>query len=614
MSMKKIALIFALLSLSVGVFARPAVNKPVVYTQPDGSTITVLLRGDERAHWMTDMDGNHLGVGVDGFIRPVSREESIVRTHLQRSAAAAGAARKAASPVQPARRFPTRTDNFGTKRALVIMVNFSNLSFKNSADDLSSMLNEEGYSVNNGTGSVRDFYIDNSHGLFTPEFDVYGPYKVDSRYNSFGDGTSNTEDAFFQACKLAEDDVDFSKYDSDGDGIVDFIAFFYAGYNQAEGGAYGTIWPHQWNMQWAGGSYASTKFDGVKLGNYFCTSEFYGSTGSKLCTIGTTCHEFAHALGLPDLYDSDYDTNGSSCAMVNFSSMCSGADLNDGRTPVYFTVFERIMLGWVDEDEALVPFAEEGIVNIPPVYEDRCYLSSTTASGEFFLYEYRDGTKYDKYLPKGMVVYHIDQSSRKVTIENAYGNKVQVSASELWSDWISTNAINESGSHPCCYAVCAADPDDLLHGFTYFPSYGGYYLTGNDAEYVFPCKYAGTTINSYVAKDWNGQYSSFRLSNIACSTGAVSMKVSFFDDSEQQLPDLGYNYIVPPLSSRAGESMTLMVHEGGKASITKTVWFVDGARADGEAITLTGREQKITASLTLSDGSSETIELVVNPR
>ena len=42
--------------------------------------------------------------------------------------------------------------------------------------------------------------------------------------------------------------MDFSIYDTDNDGVVDNIYFFYAGYAEADGGPANSIWPHSWNI------------------------------------------------------------------------------------------------------------------------------------------------------------------------------------------------------------------------------------------------------------------------------------------------------------------------------------------------------------------------------
>ena len=95
-------------------------------------------------------------------------------------------------------------------------------------------MNEPGYSVNGGTGSARDYYYDNSHGAFEPVFDVYGPVQLDKPYSYYGENYWNGDDkrpeeAIIDGCKKLDADIDFSRYDNDGDGKVDLVFMYYAG-------------------------------------------------------------------------------------------------------------------------------------------------------------------------------------------------------------------------------------------------------------------------------------------------------------------------------------------------------------------------------------------------
>lgn len=45
------------LFMCLNVFAVPANTKPITITQPNGKTLTFVLKGDERVHWYETMDG-----------------------------------------------------------------------------------------------------------------------------------------------------------------------------------------------------------------------------------------------------------------------------------------------------------------------------------------------------------------------------------------------------------------------------------------------------------------------------------------------------------------------------------------------------------------------------
>ncbi len=582
--------------------ARPATRQPIQLTQPDGSVVTVRLHGDEYHHWMTDLDGNLLKMDVRGYLRPATAAEIAPTDRVRQMRQRAHAARKAPATMASNGYFPTRSDNIGVKRGLVIMLEYKDLTWKYSAQDLSRMMNEEGYSVNGAYGSVRDFYMENSDGQFRPEFDVYGPYKVNYSYKQFEDGVTGVEACFVSACKAANDDVDFARYDQDGDGFVDLIAFFYPGYNYAESSQTGTIWPHQYTLEYE----TSTRYDGVRLGNYFCTSEFSGASGKTLCSIGTTCHEFGHSLGLPDFYDTNYSTNGSTHAMSAFSVMDSGADVQAGRSPVHFTVMERVMLGWISESEAIQDIVYNGVTSLPPVYENHCLRTKTTREGEFFLYEFRDGTRCDRGLEPGMVVYHIDMSNRTVKVTDDYGNTYTYTASSLWKNWEESNSINANGSHPCGYVIPAPSPGTLNYTVANSVIYGG----NLENRMSFP---GLSGVTKYTAKDWDGVSSPIQLSDIAIADGVLTFTVSGGEDPEEEIyPDLGYNYIIPTESYVAGERFFLKVNTTAAGRKPSSVtWYVDGSKYNDDVLILKKGTQTVTARLAFSNGTEDVIDLVI---
>ena len=72
------------------------------------------------------------------------------------------------------------------------MLNFKHLLLNKLFNDL---LNQKGYSANGGTGSVRDYYRDNSYGQFDPEFVVVGPYNLGKPMAYYGKNDAYGNDA-----------------------------------------------------------------------------------------------------------------------------------------------------------------------------------------------------------------------------------------------------------------------------------------------------------------------------------------------------------------------------------------------------------------------------------
>ncbi len=517
--MKRYILIALFLVLTQALFAVPASRKPFQYTQPDGSVLLLTNHGDEFCHWTTDPSGRILEMGEDGFYRPMS-EQALLRRR------AAGRARR--DLADQARRHRISSANSGERRFLVILVEFKDLHFKTASPKtaFSNQMNQVGYSTGGATGSVRDYYVDNSLNKFTPVFDVYGPTEVSNNYSYYGkdvgaEGQDNApEVAFQEACKKLDGEIDFSKYDSDNDGEVDVVFFYYAGYNQAEGASSNTIWPHEWEMGESSMlSDSQRRFDEKYVNTYSCTSELTGTSGSVMAGIGTACHEFGHALGLPDLYDTDYETNGSTSAVSYFSAMDAGSYANEGRTPPYFGSVERYMMGWMDFPDAL---EYTGDYTLSPIQENKAYYTPTTTEGEYFVYECRTGTGWDRYIPSGMLVFHYDRSSTLVSVprydyEGNFSGYQNVTARQLWENWEETNAINENGSHPCYYVVCAGDQSnrDLE---VYYDSY---------MSDLAMCPFPGSrNVRSFTPKDWKGRNTGYSLSNISANSSQVTFSLT----------------------------------------------------------------------------------------
>lgn len=540
--MKKVLAVLALLCGALSIAsAVPAYPGKIRVTQPDGSVVTIQLHGDEWFHYVTDESGRVIARDESGFWQlseMPSAEQWEQASRMRRSAGAqrAQAARKASALTR------------GTHRIPVILVAFEDTEFviDDPRNAFSDLLNQDGYSANGGTGSVHDYYYENSHGLYDPVFDVYGPVTLPNPRDSYA---NNAGGALLEACRQLNSTVDFSSYDSDGDGYVDMTLMYYAGYNQAESADETTIWPHQSSV------YSNTRFDGKYLGTYFCTSELRGSWGTQMCGIGTTTHEFAHSLGLPDFYDTDYYTNGKAGALYSYSLMCSGSYNNNGRTPPYLNAEELIMLGWMD---GLTEITRKGTLTLGPVQDRMAYMTPTSTPDEYFLFECRNKTGWDRYLPAGgLLVYHVDKSSRKVTvIETDYTGKqysLDYMASKLWSEWVYSNAVNENGSHPCFYLIPSSSQNSLNFSLS--------------EDYIpFPGRKG---ITSYTPKDWEGVDSDYRFTDISYNNSQVTMQVGY-----TTAPGVSGTVMNTSIKPVRGARVTLRTAAGAELS---AVTGVDGA-------------------------------------
>lgn len=348
---KRIATLFLLCIIATASYAVPARPGWQTKTQPDGTTIEVRLTGDEFHHYWQDRNGNVVKCDSLGYWHVVESQPTpaTIKARRQASRMLQSRPNKAVGSVNLA------------PRGLVILVNFSDSKFANANNQtaMNELMNSDNYTYNGATGSVRKFFSDQSDGQYKPDFDVIGPVTLSKNVAYYGSNDASGNDVLpgdmvVEACSIANASygVDFTQYDNDGDGYVDFVYLIYAGKGEADGGADETIWPHNWDLESAyyydNCNYNKNKrrFDGKYINNYACSGELDGSSG-KRAGIGTIAHEFGHVIGLPDLYDIDYGQNyDNEMTPGSWHIMDGGSYNNDGKTPPNYTIYDKYFLGW----------------------------------------------------------------------------------------------------------------------------------------------------------------------------------------------------------------------------------------------------------------------------
>jgi len=428
--MKKILLSLVVMTISLASMAMPARRVFHDYQQPDGSVLTLTLAGDEFAHWYEDAQGTVYYEEAEGVFAPAA----VTRTEQHARRAAAAQQRRAKTDVG--------TSPYPAPRGLLILANFSDVSFKstNDHDVMDSLINAVDCQVNGGYGSAAQYFKDQSAGQYQPVFDVYGPVTLSNKQSYYGQNDSQgndkyATDAVIEACILANgqySDLDFANYDWNNDGYVDFVYVIYAGKGEADGGAASTIWPHNYSVQtiiqYKGyGTYSvysksDTKLDGKYLDNYAMSQELNGYSGSRTGN-GVFCHEFGHVIGLPDFYDTEYGTNYSSKLTPNEWDVMDGGGYNgDGHCPPNYSAWEKYFMGWITPENlgsegALLTLYANGTAE-HNVYQINTSgnLEKATKEGLNYYIENRQKDGWDTYLPaSGMLIWKVNFSSSKWT-------------------------------------------------------------------------------------------------------------------------------------------------------------------------------------------------------
>lgn len=435
------------LATSISVYAIPAYPYPVKLTMPDGSTLTIVGHGDEFRHYATTADGYTIVRGEDMFYHYAAIEngelvptamvahDEEVRTFAERNFLAER--EKYLMPSNETKRIArlqekeevkrriTTSDNY---KGLVVLVNYTDRKFRLGTEALShfnDMMNADGWTSYQDlgrtfmvTGSVRDYFRDNSYGRFNPTFDVVGP--VDINYNStYCRGGNNMGYILNSIINTIDGSVDFSKYDSDGDGVVDMVYFIFAGYPSSNmGNNSNYLWPHASDL----GYYIGNKKDGKYLGRYACSTELYGweSQGNQeLNGIGTICHEFSHVLGYMDHYDT---ADGGHETPNSWDVMDDGSyNGNYMSCPAGYNAYERYTGGFLAPTRLTLNDDGEVFTMGNLQENEAAYLIKTPVAKEFFLLENRQKVKWDASLPgHGMLVWRVDSTN----INRWYNNQV----------------------------------------------------------------------------------------------------------------------------------------------------------------------------------------------
>ncbi len=433
--MKRFSLSLAFVLLAaVAARAVPAKKGVSRTAELSGGEVALTLCGDEYAHWWADDSGNVYTIDDSGRAALVSSDafNNLLakgkRAKIERNARRQKRLNGVSSPGQSTnisragQLTTTKQAYSGTKRGLVILVNFNDLSMTSSTaqDDFNRMFNEAGYSENNHIGSVADYFSDQSYGQFNIEFDVVGPVTVSQNYAYYGQNDSYGDDLYpctmvAEACRLVDDDVDFSNYDWDGDGEVEQVFIVYAGYGENAGAPATTIWPHEWTLgegyYYDDGEGALT-LDGVTIDTYAAACELAGTTGSTLAGIGVACHEFSHCLGFPDFYDTSYSGGWGMQAWDLLDSGSYNGPRYMGEVPTGYTSYERWQAGWLSPtalSDGTTVSAMQPLGNAPEAY----VLYNDNDSNEFYLFENRASDRWFGYItnfaaPSGLLVLHVD--------------------------------------------------------------------------------------------------------------------------------------------------------------------------------------------------------------
>lgn len=518
--------------------AVPADPTPSKVTQPDGTTLTVVLHGDEFLNYLTTSDGYTVVKNKAGYFTyarldgnqlvagdRIARDNRTAADNAYLAALPKGL--KSKSMVERGSKMLNHRNevlrgighgghmDYSKFRGLIVLINYTDRKFDDYVpsnytpqDFYEQMINGhdyKGFTLPAGTkvecmGSVRDYYYDNSFQQFDPHFDILGP--VDVPFACTDAHQFNCDSIFFAALEALDPEVDFSQYDTDEDGTADMVFFLVAGHGSdysANNRDY--LWPHMKDFT------DSPVLDGVNFKLYACSTNMIGEENeyyivyNNVAGIGTICHEFSHCLGLPDFYDTDSDGSGgvNHAYPLTWSIMASGFKNNNGRNPAGYSLYERYALGFAQP--TLID--AEGTIELPALEKSNMgYRLNTANENEFFLIENRQRIKWDKNLPgPGMLIFRVDSTNVEVWENNLVNANPNHNYYELLR--ANFNGMNDS-------------PRDPFPGTTNVTSI--------------------TNATQPSLRTWDGKLSHYALMNIAEADSIITFDV-IIDKSKSSIED-----------------------------------------------------------------------------
>jgi immune inhibitor A len=293
-----------------------------------------------------------------------------------------------------------------TLHCLMILVDFSDMPSTQGRNTRPGEFDTLAFSEGLRTpGSMNDYYLETSYGQVCLTGQITQWYRMPETYayyvdgqRGFGSYPNNAQGLTEDAVAAADPDINFDLYDNDDDGYVDALFVVHAGPGYEDTGNLNYIHSHAWSIH-------TTQVDQVYVSGYSMEPEETGS--GSLIKIGVFCHEFGHVLGLPDLYDYGYDSDGTGM----WSIMSGGSWGGGGATPVHFDGWSKLHLGWVNPTIPTQNLTHEQIDAVeysPDIY---VLYSHGIPHSQYFIVENRRQRKFDVSIPgSGLLIYHVDET------------------------------------------------------------------------------------------------------------------------------------------------------------------------------------------------------------
>lgn len=337
--------------------------------------------------------------------------------------------------------------------------------------------------------SLKNYYLRSSYGQLDFSGVTLGWYHAPYNRSAVPMTPTGRDNLIKEAIAALGSLVDFSQFDNDGNGQIDYFMVFRTG---PENG-----WANFWWGYQTGFSDSTYTINGKRLGKYSWQWEgHYGANGPF--DPRTVIHETGHALGLPDYYDY--------APAFGPKGGVGGLDVMDGNgASGDHNCFSKYLLEWITP--AVIASGNQNLTLNPSGNSQDAVLIMPGASvnnpyQEFFMVQnrYRTGNDANSLLPAdGMMIWHVDARLNSYQTGFLYDNS--------YTDHKLLRLMEADGRERI----------ENPSGFIPKPDAAVYYEPGN----IF------SSISIPNSKDYQGNFSWVRVDGIAQTWPQMSARFSF---------------------------------------------------------------------------------------
>jgi M6 family metalloprotease-like protein len=418
--------------------------------------------------------------------------------------------------------YQTGLPAFGAPRIFVLPIEFPDYPHTQDISVFQNSLFGSGDPNNYPYDSLTNYYYRSSYGNLAIQGDVMPWYMAPLNRDNY---PSDVKPLIKGALNALVDSVDFTQYDNNGDGIIDYFICYWTGPDTGWNSTY-WAWCDMYGMDFGSDPYT---VDGKKLRIFSWVWEKNDGQGEPNFDPLVSIHETGHGIGLPDYYDYKKGS-GLEGGLGNMDMMDNGwFDHNafskwllDWLSPTVVgdsNVIHNITLRNSDsfgDAVAIMPWQNGNIFDEYFIVQNRIrYNNDATAPGSTPLYN------------EGLVIFHVDA-------------KLNTAGDDFEYD-------NSYSSHKLL-RLMEADGQERIEKYDHWADATDFYLEGASFSHVS----TPSSDSYYYSPNRNGVY----VTNI--SPGWSTRSASFVNAS---------NYIFPDLST-ALDNNTLIFTTGGNS-----IWY-----------------------------------------